>query len=103
MKRDSTLIILLVSFLLIFSGAYIFLESKQDKLNESAQTSATPTPSPQGAKDDTATDAADTQPATGSADEELEAMPTVSEEVDLDTIEQELDETQILEEDFSEL
>ena len=102
MKQDSTLIILLVSFLLVFSGAYIFLESQQQSLNDAEPPAAASQPAQETTGEtESAASQADIQPQP--TDTEIEAVPTLSEDADLETVERELEQTKILEEEFDDL
>jgi len=101
MKKDSKIILILLIIGLLSSGIYFFIRSQQDNnpnqienqfINQPAEVReeqiSEPTPIPDGKK---------------VSDPTLEAQPSISENSDLNTIEQELEETEILEEDFSDL
>jgi hypothetical protein len=94
MKKNSLIIILAITLILSMGGLFVF--SRLDKNLGSNSKQPQPSPKITQPKDEPS----DAPAPSETEDPELEAMPTVSEETDLETIEKELDQTQILEEDF---
>ncbi len=100
MKNNALFLVTMIALLIVGLGALYYQYRAGEFEDGRLEMTASPAPTQQVMPTETpqeGTASAQTQ------DEELETMPTVSEETDLDTIEQELEETQILEEDFSDL
>lgn len=98
MKNNTLFLIVMLALLITGLGALYYQYQMGELELGSSDLTATPVPTARvEQKADTAT------PAATETDAGLEQMPTVSDSTDLETIEQELEGTIILEENFSDL
>jgi len=99
MKQDSKIILILLTIALFSSGLYFVIKSQQQP-NQIDNAFVDQLPAPSGAEE---LDEGHAPGGEAAADPSLTAQPSLSDGTDLGTIEQELDQTNILEEDFSNL
>lgn len=106
MKNNLLFLLVLVSLFATAMGAlyyqYRFGNLYQEKATDTTVLEQTEIPNVID-QSDTAEDSSPESSLTPLTDEAVEAMPTVSADDDLNTLKQELDDTIILEEDFSNL
>ncbi len=98
MKNNTLFLVVMLALLITGLGALYYQYQMGELELGSSDLTATPVPTTRVEQErDTATSAAT------ETDSELEEMPNVSENTELETIEEELEGTVILEEDFSDL
>ncbi len=101
MKQDSKIILILLIAALLSSGIYFFLKARQN--DNPMQIENQFIEQPTEIREDDNPQPTLIPDGEEAGDPTLEAQPSISENSDLKTIEQELEETEILEEDFSDL
>lgn len=102
MKNNALFLAVMIALLVIGLGALYYQYQAGEFETSRLEMAAEPTPS-QEVVISPEPEPQVTEPADPSQDDLIESMPEVSDDMDLETIQQELEETRIPEEDFSDL